>query len=228
MMVDGFGSALRTAHRDAVAGNAVATDPLWQASCVAFNIQVLLPPEVRAGLAEVQEALLECEPTLLRCPVETLHISVIPILAVRVDYHADKHELWRENGATWLKVVDTVARSTSPIEIAYRDVVATDVAVVVVAGPADRLNGFRGALADALTLPAESPPVPSLVHTTIFRYGGPLRDPARFLAAIDKFRLDLPLRITELAVTQEIVYPSLESGTLAITPLGEHIDTSAD
>jgi hypothetical protein len=61
------------------------------------------------------------------------------------------------------------------------------------------------------------------VHTTLFRYGGPLNDPARFLALLENTRVEVAAEVDELVVSKELVYPSLRTEVLERLPLGRNI-----
>ena len=57
------------------------------------------------------------------------------------------------------------------------------------------------------------------MHTTLFRYRGPLSDPAKFLAMLEDMSADATAEVDELVVSKELVYPSLEAEVLARLPL---------
>jgi hypothetical protein len=200
---------LREKHDTAVRSNSVKIDPQWHADCRAFNIQVALPGDAKRALGEFQDAIQDVEPDLLRCPVDTLHISLMPLLAVRVEYSRPKEELWDESAPRWLRALEDAVSTETSISLHFRQVVATDAAVVVVAAPVEPVNELRRRIASRLELPPAPPPLPTLVHTSIFRYGSPLRDPETFLATVNALRPSVPLTIVELTVSREVVYPSI-------------------
>jgi hypothetical protein len=49
-----------------------------------------------------------------------------------------------------------------------------------------------------------------LAHTTLFRYAGPLRDPAELLRRLAASELDIDIDVSELLVVRERVFPSLD------------------
>jgi hypothetical protein len=57
------------------------------------------------------------------------------------------------------------------------------------------------------------------VHTTLFRYRGPLSDPEKFLARLEDTSAEAAAEVDELVVSKELVYPSLEAEVLARLPL---------
>ena len=72
---------------------------------------------------------------------------------------------------------------------------------------------------ERLSLPSETRNEANLVHTTLFRYGGSLSDPEKFLAMLEDTSADSTTEVDELVVSKELVYPSLETEVLAYLPL---------
>jgi len=78
---------------------------------------------------------------------------------------------------------------------------------------------IREQIRNRLRLPPETRNEADLVHTTLFRYRGPLSDPKRFLAIVEGTSADAAAEVHELVVSKELVYPSLEAEVLARLPL---------
>ncbi len=210
---------LREAHREKVARNGVRASPLWARPCRAYNVQIELDARARASLGETQRALERAEPTLLACPPETLHVSVAWLLAVHVDYPAPKDSLWERHGEEWTAEMGRIAAESGGFRIAYERVVATDSAVIALAEPTGPVNRVRGMIRERLRLPPETRNEADLVHTTLFRYRGPLSDPEGFLAALEDTSVEAAAEVGELVVSKELVYPSLDAEVLARLPL---------
>ena len=83
------------------------------------------------------------------------------------------------------------------------------------------MNRIRGMIRERLSLPPETRNEADLVHTTLFRYRGPLCDPERFLAMLEDTSAGVAAaaEVDELVVSKELVYPSLEAEVLARLPL---------
>jgi hypothetical protein len=97
--------------------------------------------------------------------------------------------------------------------------VATDTAVIALAEPVERVNRIRQMIRERLRLPSETRNEADLVHTTLFRYRGPLREPERFLAVLKNTSAEAEAEVDELVISKELVYPSLEAEVLARLPL---------
>lgn len=210
---------LREAHRERVARNEVRPSPLWSQSCRAYNVQIELGPSTKASLGKTQQRLKKAEPTLLVCPEETLHVSLAWLLAVHASYPVPKDSLWERHAEEWLAELNSIAAESAGFRIAYEHVVATDSAVIALAGPAEPVNRIRGMIRELLRLPSETRNEADLVHTTLFRYSGALSDPEKFLAMLEESRAEATAEVDELVVSKELVYPSLEAEVLARLPL---------
>ena len=206
---------LREAHRERVARNEVRASPLWARPCLAYNVQIELDPRAKASLGKVQQSLHQAEPNLLACPPESLHVSVAWLLAVHVNYPADKDSLWERYGEEWTTELNRIAAESLSFRIAYERVVATDSAVIVLAEPTEPVNRIRRMIRERLRLPSETRNEADLVHTTLFRYRGPLSDPEKFLAMLDDMSADAAAEVVELVASKELVYPSMEAQVLA-------------
>jgi len=210
---------LREAHREKVARNEVRASPLWARSCRGYNVQIELDPRTRSSLEKVQQSLYQVEPNLLACPQQTLHVSIAWLLAVHASYPVPKDSLWERHGEQWTAELRRIAAQSTGFRITYEHVVATDSAVIALAEPTEPVNRIRGMMRERLRLPSETRNEADLVHTTLFRYRGPLSDPEKFLALLEDTSAEAAAEVDELVVSKELVYPSLETEVLARLPL---------
>jgi hypothetical protein len=58
-----------------------------------------------------------------------------------------------------------------------------------------------------------------MVHTTLFRYGGPLKDPGSLLAAVAGLDIRIEIRASEVVMVRERVFPALELDVLHRFPI---------
>ena len=210
---------LREAHREKVARNEVRPSPLWARPSRGYNVHIELDSPSRSALEKVQQSLYQAEPDLLVCPPKTLHVTLAWLLAVHVSYPVDKDSLWERHAEEWMAQLRLIAAKSTAFRITYEDVVATDSAVIALARPSEPVNRIREMIRESLRLPPETRNEVDLVHTTLFRYRAPLRDPEEFLARLEDTRADATAEVEELVVTKELVYPSLEAEVLGRLPL---------
>jgi hypothetical protein len=210
---------LREAHREKVARNEVRVSPLWAQSCRAYNVHIELDPPTRSSLENIQQSLYQAEPNLLVCPEKTLHVSIAWLLAVHASYPVPKDSLWERHGEEWTTELNRIAAQSKGFRITYEHVVATDSAVIALAEPTEPVNRIRRMIRERLQLPSETRNEADLVHTTLFRYRGPLCDPEKFLAMLEDTSAEAAAEVDELVVSKELVYPSLKAEVLARLPL---------
>ena len=210
---------LREAHREKVARNEVRRSPLWAQSCRAYNVHIELDPRTKASLEKTQQVLKRAEPTLVACPRQALHVSIAWLLAVHASYPVPKDSLWERHGEEWTTELNRIAAQSTAFRITYEHVVATDSAVIALAEPTEPVNRIRRMIRERLRLPSETRNEADLVHTTLFRYRGPLSDPENFLAMLEDTSAEAATEVDELVISKELVYPSLEAEVLARLPL---------
>jgi hypothetical protein len=210
---------LEGTHRDRVAANRIRSDTWWGKPCRAYNLHILPAASTRRALTRVQAELARIEPGLLVVPAAALHISVAWLLAVHADYDTAKDDLWATHGGEWSRQLATLAAEHSPFRLRYEQVVATDSAIIALASPTSPVNGLRRQVADRIALPPQTRNTAELVHTTLCRYHRPLTDPNRLLSAVTEAKVQASTVVSELVISQEHVYPSLETTLLARLPL---------
>ena len=199
--------------------NEVRVDGLWAQPCRAYNVQIELDQRTRSSLEKVQQRIYQAEPNLLECPRETLHVSVAWLVAVHASYPVAKDSLWERHGEEWMAELRRIAAESAGFRISYEHVVATDSAVIALARPTEPVNRIRGMIRERPRLPPETRNEADLVHTTLFRYRGPLSDPAEFLTMLEDTSADAATEVEKLVVSKELVYPSLEAEVLGRLPL---------
>ena len=210
---------LREAHKEKVARNKVRVSPLWARPCRAYNVQIELPSRIKSSLGQIQQSLYQAESDLLVCPEKTFHVSIAWLLAVHASYPVPKDSLWKYHGEEWMAELRRIAAESTGFWITYEHVVATDSAVIALAKPSEPVNRIREMIRERLHLPSETRNEADLVHATLFRYSGALSDPEKFLATLEDTSIAATVRVDELIVSKELVYPSLETEVLARLPL---------
>jgi hypothetical protein len=100
-----------------------------------------------------------------------------------------------------------LAGRTEPFQLSFRHVVATQAAVIAIADEPNGLTAFRTAVRSVLEVPGKLGYSRELVHTTLFRYARPLRDPAGLLDWLASTEFLARLQVDELVVAREHTYP---------------------
>jgi hypothetical protein len=200
-------AAVRARDEAAVLANQLQRDRRWGQPCLAYNVFVEPDPAGRAELGAIQDEVSQREPGLLRLTPDCLHITAVNLLGLYDEFDRPKDELWRERGQSWLAELTKLAAQTQPFHLQYRQVVATKAAVIAIADEPNALTGFRDAARSALDVPGRLANSQDIVHTTLFRYARPLRDPARLLTWLASAEFIARLQVSELLVAREHAYP---------------------
>jgi len=208
-------------HRPAVLANRLRPERRWGRPCLAYNV-CMRPGPAAAALAAVEDRVLSLEPSLLRVPVPALHTNLAWLLPVHQEFGRPKDELWQRHGPGWLAILTTVLGAAGSFRLCFRQLVATDAAIIVVADEPNQVSVLRRELAPALPVPGGLS-AGELVHTTLFRYGGPLRDPASLVHWLAAAEFHIDVDVSELLVIRERIFPSLDYQVLhrlALAPSG--------
>jgi len=213
---------VRRQHRPAVLTNRLRLERRWGRPCLTYNVCLRPGPEAAAALSAVQDRVLDLEPSLLRVLAPALHTNLAWLLPVHQEFGRPKDELWQRHGPGWLAVLTAAAGRTRGFRLCYRRLVATDAAIIVVADEPNQVDGLRRELAPVLAVPG-GVSAGELVHATLFRYGGPLGDPASLVRWLAAAELQVEVGVSELLVVRERIFPSLDYQVLhrlALAPGG--------
>jgi hypothetical protein len=209
-MTDVQDQDLRARFAPAVLAGELQPADAWGQPCLGYLLIVRPDAAARAAFAVVQDQVAELEPGLLRQPGQALHSTAGFLVPVHQQVAGDKDEIWAGNGGRWVAAIEA-ARSASPdpFRLRFRRLVATDAAIIAVADTPNPITELRARLATSLDLPwalAKGP----LVHVSLFRYRGPLRDPARLLRALTELEFTIETEVSELLTIRETTFPCLE------------------
>jgi 2'-5' RNA ligase superfamily protein len=216
----------RQAFAATVRANDLRFDQNWGAPCCAYNLYIPLGAQAADSLVRAQEMIGAEEPLLLQVPRHALHINVAWVLPVHQQSTVPKPEIWQASRESWQPAIRRVLAEIEQFTITFRTVIPTDTAVIALADPPVTVNRVRKAVAEAIDVPWEICRG-DLVHTTLFRYGGPLRQPDAFLARLAGLELSAPVDVSELLLVREDKFPSLEYEVLEtyrLTVRGEQHD----
>jgi hypothetical protein len=213
-------AAVRQRERAAVLANQLRLDWRWGQACEVYNAFIRPDPPGRDEIAAIQEQALQLEPGLLRIPPAALHLTAISLLGLYDEYDRPRTELWAEHGPRWLVQIAALAAATPSFDLRFRNLVATDAAIIAVADEPNGLTALREAAASVIQRQGDFRYEQPIVHMTLFRYRVPLRDPAALLAWLADAGCQARIRVTELFVAREHTYSFLGYDELRRLPLG--------
>jgi hypothetical protein len=200
--------ALQRWYAPAVLANRLVLAQRWGQPFLAYNVFIRADPAATVALTAVQDRFSDLEPSLLRLPDESLHTTAAFLLPGSAEFDRPKDELWHQNGSRWLAQLEELTVATSRFTLAFRRLVVTDVAIIAVAEEPNGLSAFRRRLLTVMDAPGNSHRY-DLVHTTLFRYSAPLRDPAALLELAAASDVQIDFDVSELMVAREHTFPFL-------------------
>jgi hypothetical protein len=200
--------ALQRWHSPAVLANRLVFAQRWGQAFLAYNVVIPADPAAAAALTAVQDRLSQLEPSLLVMPTDALHTIAAFLLPGSAEFDRPKDELWHQNGSRWLAQLEELTAATPRFSLAFRRVVATDVAIIAVAEEPNGLMAFRRRLLTVMDVPGNSHRYDH-VHATLLRYSAPLRDPAALLELAAASNVQAEFDVTELVVAREHTFPFL-------------------
>jgi hypothetical protein len=207
-------ATLRATHEQRVLRNDVEVATQWGQPCHAVNIQLPFASATTASLQRLQDELAGVEPALLRCPRDSLHVSVDWLLPVHTAYDTPWRRLLDEYQSGWLSALADITEALPAIALHFKWVVGTAAAVIAVAEPSEPLQQLRRTLRTELMHPPPTRPVADIVHTTLFRYRSGLRAPRGLLTQAARPRPPLTACMDTLVLVEELSYPSLTTRRL--------------
>ena len=216
------GAEVRRHHEPAVLANRLCLEHRWGRPCLAYTVCARPGPAAAAALSAVQDGALSLEPSLLRVPPPAPHTNLAWLLPVHQEFSRPKDELWRRHGPGWLATLSGVVGAEGSFRLCYRQLVATDSAIIAVAAEPNPISALRHELRPVLPVPGGLS-AGELVHTTLFRYARPLRDPAALVHWLAATELRIDAEVSEFLVVRERVFPSLDYQVLhrlALVPAG--------
>ena len=199
---------LQLEHKDLVLTGQLLVERRWGQPCLAYSVCIQPGADARAGLSGIQDSVLTLEPSLLRVPEQALHANLAWLLPVHQEFDRPKDELWQLHGAEWMAILDRILGATESFRLRFRHLVATDSAIIAVAEEPNLLSALRRKLMPALSI-SGSLSAGELVHTTLFRYARPLRDPPTLMRRLAA-GVHVAVDVREVLVVRERIFPSLD------------------
>lgn len=177
-----------------------------------FAINLIARPDgaVHQMMAQLQEVLAANLPAgVFTCPLDSLHLTVVPIIWARGTYDIDVQEWWSKNAAAVQAdlIQTTVEARAMTLKCAGVDVLPG--AIVIRFDPNDALNAFRESIHNTQSVMDVLVEKVDFTHVTVFRFEQELS--LSHLTEIVKGHAipKVAWAIDHLTLCQENIYPSL-------------------
>ncbi|KAA9332168.1 mutarotase [Hymenobacter busanensis] len=178
--------------RPLFAANTLALDPLLDApddSRRGLTVVARLAPAVVARLQAFADELRQLEPQQYYYPAAATHLTVLSLVSCYPGF-----QLGHVEPAEYMALVACAVQAEAPFAVDFVGITASPATVLVQGFPHDdTLRHLRQQLrtafqASALQQSIDSRYTLQTAHSTVVRFRAPLRQPARFLEVLDRYR----------------------------------------
>lgn len=204
-------------HREKFLTNDIEFDAMWGKPIKGVTLQADLSEEVRGAICKLQNELCALEPeALLLTPRPFQHISFNQVVYWGGQYKLGFDEAWKAIEKDFLNRFQALDNSLSSFSISFIKLIPMTSAIIWAAvDDHDEMQTLRAAFKKALPFPAETTKKNFFIHTTVARYKEKLRDPNRVLQLLKKHQTPITMKVKEIILRKENLYPSLNTTELA-------------
>lgn len=210
---DGFASN----NRERFLANDIEFDAMWGKPIKGVTLQIDLSEKVRGAISNLQKELSKLEPeALLFTPRPFQHISFNQVVFWGDSYTLGHDGAWAPIEQDFLTKFHELDTIHSSFTISFVRLIPMTSAIVWCAlDEKDEMQMLRAILKEKLPFPAETTKDNTFIHTTVARYKSKLRDPHRVSQLLEKHQKSISMKVKEIILRKENLYPSLNTTELA-------------
>lgn len=183
-------------------------------SLFAVNLNAMPCSEFRKALRQIQTEILNAaaEPNLFACPVNTLHLSIFPIVWARGEQSvSQKKSVWNKYQSLVTAALLEVAKTTDKFCLEQPTVEFRDSAIILKFPPSPVLEEIRERTCKIVRDTELIWNRPDIQHITLCRYLKPVSlAQLKAKSSMVSFPQNIRWTVYELHLMQENVYPLLE------------------
>lgn len=176
--------------------------------------------EFRQRLADMQAGMAADLPGgVFTCPLDSLHLTIAPIIWARGTYDFDVRHWWAENADAGLKDLTRIASDSSAFSLICAELQVHPGAIVIRFNPSPVLDALRDAVNTSPMFKDVIVETIDFTHVTLFRFekAMPISDLAE---AVERHAVpQMDWAVNDLVLCQEEIYPSLECADITRIPL---------
>jgi len=183
-------------------------DRLWFKRCSAYHLQLFPASETVSKLCVLQDMIeYACDGPLLRVPAQSLHMTVVTLLNAANELRIPNDEAWSLKGKEWQETIEMSLSATSPFDLCFREVAASESAIFLRAQEPPELRRLRSTISAAVSFEDWRPKPPRIGHITLFRFSA---EEWLSMPDIDAGLLPIEVKVENLQLVKERRYPSVE------------------
>lgn len=182
----------------------------------AINLQANPDRASRATIAVMQDAIAAEMPAgVFRCPPETLHLTVFPIIWSRGAHGVDVRQLWAGMSPDFTSDLKRLARASPAFDLGGASLEVMPAAIILRFECSPVLEVLRDRISTMRRPTGVARRRPNLAHISLFRFETtmPLSPVAEAVAAHTPPRFCWT--VDRLVLSREEIYPSLQTAILA-------------
>ncbi|MEQ9446095.1 MAG: hypothetical protein RJS98_11055 [Rhodospirillaceae bacterium] len=183
-----------------------------------FAINFIAQPDgaFRQSLAQTQQALAADMPSgVFACPLDSLHLTVVPLIWARGTYAFDVRQWWSDHLVASVDFLANLTGTSSVWTMICAGLEVYPSAIVLRFAPSPELIALRQQIYNSDKFEAVILEKPDFFHITLFRFEAAM--PVSGIAGIVDRHTQMPPNwtIDQLQLCQEDVYPSLQTKQIA-------------
>lgn len=197
--------------------NDLELDTMWGKSIKGVTLQIDLSEEIRNAVGNLQEDLSKLEPkALLHTPRPFQHISFNQVIFWGDTYTLGHDQAWTAIKKDFLNKFQALDNSLPSFSISFIKLIPITSAIIWAAvDEHDEMQKLRATLKEKLSFPIETTKDNTFIHTTVARYKTKLRDPHRVFQLLENYQTPIAMKVNEIILRKENLYPSLNTTELA-------------
>jgi len=171
-----------------------------------FFVNAGLSDENAQQLSLVQDELVQVLPDVIwASPRNALHITLVDLLSARVDYNADKLQLFQSHFNEYDAALQDILKDQHAIEVKFSQVKTTPEAIIIVGEDNGSFARIRNAFSERVQLLSGTKPAPQIIHSSLCRYKQQA-DLEPIQEFVSKQRISFTEHINSFRLTREVVW----------------------
>ncbi len=195
----------------------ILLDTTWEKSIWGITLQIELGEKVKDVIGKYHQELNMLEPgNLLFPPRETQHISFNQIIYWGGSYKSGPESTWVRIADEFLIAFRAQNKKFHAFKLDFSKLLVTANGIILCGyDQTDEMERLREALDAVLPVPKETTKRNHIIHTTVARYKNRLNNPHKILEYVDNNTESAEMTVNKLLIKKELIYPSLQTETLA-------------
>ena len=207
---------LQTTNIPKILRNEIEIDTMIGKPIYGVTLQIDLSPEVKQIIKIIQQQLIQIEPTLYLSPLEFAHISFNQVVYWKGTYRSGQVKTWELVQKEFITKFLALNKMLNAFSISFQPLLVFPAAIIWAAfDENDELEKLREVFFAKLPFPPETPKRNHMIPTSLARFKKKLTNPQKLLDFVSLQKFDSTMKVSEIILRRENLYPSLETREIA-------------